>query len=705
MRKIPFLLVVLTYQLLLTGCGGESKEKRILLFTKTKGYRHSSIAPAKNAVLKLASENGFIADTTEMDSVFTDAILNKYSAVVFINTTGDVLNHRQEIALERFIQAGGGFAGIHAASDTEYDWGWYGELVGGYFNGHPEIQNAKLRVHNKDHSATSHLDTVWLKKDEWYNFRNLDSSNKVLITIDETSYDGGTNGTYHPMSWYKEYDGGRSFYTALGHTDESYTDSVFLKHILGGINYAIGENKKLDYTKAKSQYPPDETAFSKTYLAQGEFFEPTEMTILPNLDVIIVQRRGEVLLYKETEKKIKPAGFLDVYFRKVSDSTSVEEGLLGICRDPNFSKNNFIYIFYSPTDTSVNRLSRFEFKNDSLIKSSEKIILQFYSQREICCHTGGSIAFGPDGNLYLSTGDNSTPFDEPNQKYVNRGYAPIDDRPGHEQYDARRSSANTHDLRGKVIRIKINEDGSYSIPAGNLFQQSEAGTRPEIYVMGTRNAYRISIDPKNGWLYWGDVGPDANVDSFDTRGPRGYDEINLAKSAGNYGWPLFAGYNSPYVEYDYRTGRSGKKFDALHPLNLSKNNKGLKDLPPAQTPLIWYPYDFSHDFPQLGSGGRTAMAGPVYYSDLYPKETRLPDYYNGKLFIYEFMRGWVKAATIKNDGKLWKIEPFMDTLKFAAPIDMELSHDGRLYVLQYGSGWFSKNPDAALIRIEPAGNR
>jgi glucose/arabinose dehydrogenase len=268
------------------------------------------------------------------------------------------------------------------------------------------------------------------------------------------------------------------------------------------------------------------------------------MTILPNLDILVVQRRGEILLYKKDIQKIKPAGFLNVYWKtKINTDVNAEEGLLGICKDPGFAKNHWVYIFYSPADTSVNRLSRFELKNDTIDNKSEKIILQFYSQREICCHTGGSIAFGSDGLLYLSTGDNSTPFDEPGQKYVNHGFAPIDNRAGHEKYDARRTAGNSNDLRGKIIRIRIKEDGSYEIPEGNLFARQEPKTKPEIYVMGTRNPYRISVDPKNSFLYWGEVGPDSNVDSFDTRGPRGYDEINQARRAGYFGWPLFVGNN------------------------------------------------------------------------------------------------------------------------------------------------------------------
>ncbi|MGY8712038.1 PQQ-dependent sugar dehydrogenase, partial [Bradyrhizobium sp. 18BD] len=178
---------------------------------------------------------------------------------------------------------------------------------------------------------------------------------------------------------------------------------------------------------------------------------------------------------------------------------NAEEGMLGLAKDPDFAKNHWIYIYYSPADSSVNRLSRFTFEGDTITKKTEKVILEVKAQREICCHTGGSIAFGPgpDKILFFSAGDNSTPFDEKGQKYVSSGYAPLDDRPGHYQFDARRSAGNTNDLRGKIMRLKINDDGTYDIPAGNLFPKGTPKTRPEIYVMGDRNPYRISVDQKN----------------------------------------------------------------------------------------------------------------------------------------------------------------------------------------------------------------
>lgn len=708
-KGLPLMCIVL----LTFSCSKRSGNSKVLVFTKTAGFRHESIPDGVAAIQKLGNENKFDVDTTSNAEWFNEDSLKKYAAVVFMSTTGDVLNHYQEAELERYMQAGGGFVGVHAAADAEYDWGWYGRMVGGYFLTHPGIQDTfpnvqpgTLQVVNKDHPSTKGLPAEWKRTDEFYSFKKMDSTVNVLLKIDENSFKGGYNGDNHPMAWYHDYDGGRAWYTNLGHTKETFSEDLFLKHLLGGIQYAMGDNKELNYDKAKTARVPEENRFAKTPLVNGQFFEPTEMTVLPNLDILVAQRRGEIMLYKKGDSALRQAGFLNVYYKTNTPGVNAEEGLLGLKADPNFAKNNHVFIYYSPIDTSVNRLSRFTFVNDKIDMQSEKVILDVKSDREICCHTGGSIAFDKDGLLYLSTGDNSTPFNEPKQPHPNSGYAPIDQRPGHEQYDARRTSGNPNDLRGKILRIRVKEDGTYGIPEGNLYAKGQQGTRPEIYVQGNRNPYRISVDQKNNYLYWGEVGPDASKDSLGVRGPRGYDEVNQARKAGFFGWPLFIGNNYAYREFDFETGKAGPTFDPAKPINASRNNTGIQNLPPAQPAFIWYPYDASTDFPQVGTGGRNAMAGPVYYTDMFPKETRLPDYYNGKLFIYDWIRGWMKAVTMKPNGDFDKMEPFMPGTKLANLIDMEVGPDGKLYLLEYGTGWFTKNPDAGLSRIDyNGGNR
>ena len=711
MKKIILALFVV-FGFVITACSNKKRDTdpKILVFSKTMGYKHASIPKGVAALQKLGVSNGFKVDTTQNAEFFTDEVLKDYSTIVFLNTTGNVLDHYQEAAFERYIQAGGGFVGIHAATDTEYDWGWYNKLVGGYFKSHPKgTPKADFIVKDPNFIATSFLkDSVWNRKDELYNFRKLNPDVQVVLTVDESTYKGGENGDYHPMAWYHEYDGGRAFYTAGGHTNESYEEDNFLKHLLGGIQYAIGGNMVLDYSKATSQIPPKEDRFSKVTLSLGKFFEPTEMTVLPNNDVLVAQRRGEIMFYKEETKELKQVAFLDVYHKTLhTPGVNAEEGVMGIQKDPDYIKNHWVYVYYSPTgDLWVNRLSRFKFKDDVFDVSSEQIILEVESQREICCHTGGSIAFGPDKLLYLSTGDNATPFNKKRTKYVNNGFAPLNNLEGDEQYDARRSSGNTNDLRGKVIRIKVLADGSYSIPEGNLFAEGTPKTRAEIYTMGHRNPYRITVDQKNSYLYWGEVGPDSRRNEMETRGPIGYDEINQAKKAGNFGWPFFIADNKSYRSYDYATGKSGAAFNVKKPINNSKNNTGLRELPEAMPAPIYYPYGDSPDFPQLGSGGRNAMAGPTYYSDLYYGQYELPSYYDGKLLIYDWVRGWIKAVTFFENGDFNKMEPFASGIQVNHLIDMEVGPNGRIYLLEYGSGWFSQNEDSSLGFVNyNAGNR
>jgi cytochrome c len=217
---------------------------RLLVFSKTAAYRHESIAEGVAALEALATarEWGFAA--TEDAAQFT-ANLTDANVALFLSTTGDVLSVEQQTAFEQFIAAGNGYVGVHAASDTEYDWPWYGELVGAYFEAHPAIQSATIRVEDASHIATSHLPDPWTRTDEWYGFRENPRANvNVLLTLDESSYSPGDGamGADHPIAWYHEYAGGRAFYTALGHTTDSYRDAAFMAHVEGAIRWASGSN-------------------------------------------------------------------------------------------------------------------------------------------------------------------------------------------------------------------------------------------------------------------------------------------------------------------------------------------------------------------------------------------------------------------------------------------------------------------------------
>jgi type 1 glutamine amidotransferase len=242
MKSIPanpvrrFVLVTVT--LLSFYCA--NAQQRLLVFSKTAGYRHSSISNGITAIQQIGASNGFEVVTTENSGDFNTNYLAGFNAVVFLSTTGDVLDNIQQAAFEQYIKSGGGYVGVHAATDCEYSWPWYGQLVGAWFNGHPDIQPATLNVINATHPSTSSLPASWQRTDEWYNFGNFQSAVNTLIRIDENSYTGGTMGNNHPIAWYHDFDGGRSWYTALGHTDASFSEASFLSHLAGGINYALG---------------------------------------------------------------------------------------------------------------------------------------------------------------------------------------------------------------------------------------------------------------------------------------------------------------------------------------------------------------------------------------------------------------------------------------------------------------------------------
>jgi uncharacterized protein len=215
---------------------------RVLIFSLTKGYHHASIADGITAITQWGSEAAYDADTTTNPALFTNENLKRYKAIIFLSPTGNgFFNDDEKAALQKYIHNGGGFVGIHAATDCLYDWEWYGKLVGAYFTKHPKIQEATLHTIDKTHSSTQTLPSTWQHSDEWYNFKNISPDIKVLVTVDEKSYTGGENGDAHPISWYQNFEGGRVFYTALGHTKEDYTtDALFKAHVLAGIKYALG---------------------------------------------------------------------------------------------------------------------------------------------------------------------------------------------------------------------------------------------------------------------------------------------------------------------------------------------------------------------------------------------------------------------------------------------------------------------------------
>ncbi|MFC4111289.1 carbohydrate-binding protein [Nonomuraea zeae] len=459
-------------------------------------------------------------------------------------------------------------------------------------------------------------------------------------------------------------------------------------------------------TGAAAVIPPAD--YQQVQLAAGppELGEAMSLAVLPDRGVLHTARDGTVR-HTDPQGNTKIAGKLDVY-------THDEEGLQGIAADPAFTTNRFVYLYYSPklatpagdaptTGTAADfepwkghlNLSRFTLKADNTLDlASEKTVLQVPNDRGQCCHVGGDIDFDSAGNLYLTTGDDTNPFES-------SGYSPLDERTDRNpQFDAQRSSGNTNDLRGKLLRVKPQPDGTYTIPPGNLFPAGTAGTRPEIYAMGFRNPFRMSVDRPTGVVYLGDYGPDAGT-TDPNRGPSGQVEFDRITAPGNYGWPYCTGTNTTtetYNEYAFPSGPSAAKYAcATGPANNSFRNTGLATLPPAKPSWIRYAGDAGSP-PEFGSGSESPMGGEVYrYDPNLSSAVKFPAALDGRYFAAEFGRRWIKAIEVTAGGSYGTIEAFPWT--GTQIIDTDFGPDGALYVLDYGTG----AGDQALYRIEYIG--
>ncbi|MFI5932903.1 PQQ-dependent sugar dehydrogenase [Actinoplanes sp. NPDC051494] len=451
----------------------------------------------------------------------------------------------------------------------------------------------------------------------------------------------------------------------------------------------------------------DPADYQQVTLAKGvaEVGEPMTIAVLPDRSVLHTARNG-------TLRRTDAAGTTTV-LATIPVYSHDEEGLQGVGVDPGFATNRQIYLYYAPplttpggdapatgTDWSawqgVNRLSRWTLNADFTLNTASKVdVLDVPADRGLCCHVGGDIDFDAAGNLYLSTGDDSNPFDS-------AGYSPLDERTGRNPgYDAQRSAGNTNDLRGKVLRIKVGASGAYTIPAGNLFAPGTAGTRPEIYAMGFRNPFRMSVDKATGVVYLGDYGPDAGTTAAG-RGPSGQVEFNRITSAGNYGWPYCTGSNTStetYNEWNFATGTTGPKYDcAGGPTNNSPHNTGLTTLPPARTAWIKYAGD-SGTPPEFGGGSESPMGGPVYrYDANLNSPTKFPAELDGQFFAGELGRGWIKPTQVGTDGSRGEISAFPWVGKQV--MDMAFGPEGSLYVLDYGTGYFNGDVNSALYRFD-----
>ncbi|WP_329087775.1 MULTISPECIES: carbohydrate-binding protein [unclassified Streptosporangium] len=446
--------------------------------------------------------------------------------------------------------------------------------------------------------------------------------------------------------------------------------------------------------------------YTQVTLAKGaaETGEPMGLTVLPNRGVLHTSRDGTIR-YTDALGNTKVAGTIPVY-------THDEEGLQSIKADPNFASNRWVYVFYAPPLSTpggdapafgtaaqfapfngVNRLARYTVNADHTLNAASAVtVLDVPTSRGMCCHVGGDIDFDAAGNLYLSTGDDTNPFDS-------SGYTPIDERTDRNPaFDAQRTSGNSNDLRGKVLRIKPSAAGGYTVPAGNLFPAGTANTRPEIYAMGFRNPFRMNVDKATGTVYLGDYGPDSGTASA-TRGPAASVAFERITQPGNYGWPYCSQFNVPYVDFTFPSGPSGAAFNcAGGPTNNSRNNTGITQLPASRA--AWLPYGVGQDRSELCCGSWSPMGAPVYnYDAALASDVKFPASMSGKVFISEFGRRWIKTVTLNGSGGVGTIEPF-PAWTGTQVMDSEFGPDGALYVLDYGTGWFGGDANSAVYRIE-----
>lgn len=423
--------------------------------------------------------------------------------------------------------------------------------------------------------------------------------------------------------------------------------------------------------------PYDPSRFEKEVLV-GAANDAIQMEVFPNGDILFVEFWGTVKYWDAETRETSTLG-------KIPTKAKGEIGMLGMAADRDFLNTGHFYVLFTPEKKAdTMRVSRFTVKEGKLDLGTEAQLLDWPYDTEHIYHMGGAMWMDGKGDLYIGNGDNC---------HWNPGL-PVDFREGRVSWDAFRSAANSRDLRGKILRIHPEPDGTYTNPKDNLFPDGKDG-RQEIYCMGIRNPFRISVDDPTGTLYIADVGP--NVMPKLGVEPVGYEELNATTTAGNFGWPAFIGPNETLPLFDFDNNKEIERQDPAKPTNRSPNNNGIKNLPPAKPAMIWFNNLPSKLFPAVGSGGRSIMAGPVYrYEASCDTPIKFPKELDGHLFLYEWMRNWI--ATVSPESGKPDVAKFLPDWNFRRPIDMKFGYDGALYMVEYGDQWWH-NQDSRIVRI------
>jgi glucose/arabinose dehydrogenase len=721
------------------------QEYAVLVLSVTDGDRLDAV-PAGNVALEeigsqATDQPGIAAfDVDVIDSATTDdyeseipssaEAFAEYDAVVFQNTTGTILNADQRSAFRKYVENGGGFVGIHAAAETHPDWGWYGnELLGTVATGSSPVEEAETHVTDRTHAATEQLPARWSREDQWYDFAETPRGDvHVLATLDERTYSGGMNagfGRDHPIAWCQSVEQGQALYTGVGHTAAAFSDEDVSAHLKGALLWAVGHANGSAYGTVWDAY--------ETNTFYEDVVEPMEIQVTPDGRVIYVERTGGDFGAAQADRPSDVGAVRVVDPESGAGTTALElpvflmesaypkeSGLLGITLDPDFSENGWLYLFYTKDtgDGIINRISRFTLEGNSIDPATETVVIGI--PHFGLNHQAGSLDFDSEGNLYIATGDDTTPFES-------GGRSAIDERDGRrEQFDAQRSAGNTNDLRGSILRITPQDDGGYTVPDDNLFTEAhgygdvdDSLVKKEIWAMGFRNPFTLKIDRETDVPYTADYGPDAG--GWDSsRGPPGQTSFNQLDDPGFYGWPYFKGPSIPYKDYDFATGESGDLFDPTGPTNDSPANDGLQTLPAATDPMVpmpagswggllnnppewdpYMPYDSVNEVPFPQVTGGSPMQGPIYRHDEgYAVSAALPQSYDGKIFMMGWAGGWMKYATLDDDGNIMEVDPFLPDTDFDGIQDTTVGPNGSLYVLEWGGTYGDLDPQ--ITRITPS---
>jgi glucose/arabinose dehydrogenase/PKD repeat protein/type 1 glutamine amidotransferase len=638
----------------------------------------------------------------------------------------------------------------------------------------PAPQAAVIDVLDRQHPATVGLPLNWTHTDRYPNWDpNPVGTVHTVAQVEEKTYKPGTssNGPFHPVSWCRDYDGGRSFYTALGRTDASYGEEAFRSHVLGALKWTTGMVRGDCQASIAANYKIEKLAGQNASLTLDQIGESHGLTIAPNGRIFYIGRGacaanavpqpndwtnpdigkgcGTIHQWDPTTKQAKLLTTLPVMGNRGGGGELVknEEGLLGITLDPNFASNGWMYVFWMPHD-SINRdtqigkrtISRFTYNasTSAIDLASRKDLLSWDTQIHSCCHAGGGMTFDNNGNLYVGSGDNNS--SEGSNGYSGNNWT--QDYKGVSFQDARRTAGNSNNLNGKILRIHPEADGTYTVPAGNLFPEAnDPGdkTRPEIYVMGVRNVSRIAWDPVHNWLTAAWVGPDATSPSPEL-GPAKYETATIITEAGNHGWPYCMGNKQPYrdrssTDAAVLTGW----YDCDNPVNTSPRNTGLVNLPPVKKNMIWFApdgggpvfpnrpnssiptynaADATYTEPYLTGGCQAVMDGPTYHYDKVNANSGVawPKYWDDKWFIGDECNPNNRVAvTVDPAGVPTQTPPaFAESLRSIIPggagdskmqswMDAKFGPDGALYMLDYGSGFFTLDRNQKLIKISYTG--